>query len=123
MTRVTNKEEAMAQFMLFLRGGEGSSTNLSPAEAEALRAPYSRWAGKLAQESKLVNADEIDGQFYRLSRPNGHVVTEGPLPETTDGIGGYFLIRVDTEQEALDIAQVCPILDRGGVVELHRIVE
>jgi len=113
----------MAQFMLFLRGGEGSSTNLSPAEAEALRAPYSRWAGKLAQEGKLVNADEVDGSYFRLSRPNGHVVTEGPLPEARDGIGGYFLIRVESDQEALDIARACPILERGGVVDLHRIVE
>ena len=112
----------MSQFMLFLRGGEGSSSNLSPAEAEALRAPYAAWAGKLANEGKLVNADEVEGNFYRLSRPNGHVVTEGPLPEDPNGISGYFVIRVESKQEALAIAEACPILNNGGTVELHRII-
>src|SRR5262245_34935529 len=86
----------MAQYILFVRGGGGSSTELTPAESEALRAPYAAWAGKLGQEGRLVNADEVDENFYRLTRPNGRVVTEGPLTPEPNAIGGYFIFRADS---------------------------
>lgn len=113
----------MAQYMLFLRGGEASGVAMTPAQAEANRAPYMAWAGKLRREGKLISAKEVDGQHLVVHRPNGHVVTDGPFPETRETIGGYFLIQVNDAQEAIEIAQACPILDRGGQVDLHRIIE
>lgn len=113
----------MAQFMLFLRGGQAGGVEMTPAQAEANRAPYAAWAGKLRTEGKLVSAEEVDGQHLVLHRNNGHVVTEGPFPETLETIGGYFLIRVEDEPDARAIAEACPILERGGKVYLHRIIE
>lgn len=113
----------MAQYMLFLRGGEVTDGERTPEESEQIRSPYAAWAGKLHREGKLVSAEEVDGQHVTLRRPNGHVVTDGPFPETRETIGGYFLIKVEDEKEALEIAAACPILERGGQVDLHKIIE
>lgn len=113
----------MGQYMLFVRGGENAGRTLTAEQAEAAREPYSLWAGNLHNEGKLVYADEIEERFFRLSRPKGDVVTEGPLPGTRDGVHGYFVFKAYSEQQALEIARACPILEHGGFVELHRIID
>jgi hypothetical protein len=36
------------------------------------------------------------------------VVTDGPFPETKEVLGGYWMIRVKSKQEAIDWAKRCP---------------
>ncbi len=49
-------------------------------------------------------------------------VLDGPFPETKEVIGGYWMIRVASKQEALDWAVRCPAQD-GDVIELRQVFD
>jgi hypothetical protein len=43
------------------------------------------------------------------------LVTDGPFAETKEQLGGYYVIDVDTEEQALDWAAKMPSLPHGSV--------
>ena len=49
-------------------------------------------------------------------------VTEGPLAETKEVIGGYRMIQVKSKQEAIEWASRCPASD-NEVVEVRQVQE
>jgi len=50
------------------------------------------------------------------------VVTDGPFAETKEVIGGYWMIRVNSREEAIEWAKRCPA--RGhDVIELRRVFD
>lgn len=49
-------------------------------------------------------------------------VTDGPFAETKEVLGGYYLIDVDSLDEALDWAARCPGADHGSV-EVRPVLE
>jgi hypothetical protein len=46
-------------------------------------------------------------------------VSDGPFAESKETIGGYFLLKVNTLDEAVAIAQQCPGLPHGIRVEVR----
>nr|MDQ3623431.1 YciI family protein [Verrucomicrobiota bacterium] len=46
-------------------------------------------------------------------------VVDGPFAESKEAIGGYFLLTVADEDEAVAVARQCPLLEHGGVVEVR----
>jgi hypothetical protein len=46
--------------------------------------------------------------------------TDGPFAETTEWLGGYFLLDCRDEQEAVKLAELCPI-SREGSVEVRAV--
>ncbi len=49
----------------------------------------------------------------KLVRAGG--VTDGPFMETKEALGGYSVLETDTIDEAVEIAQTWPGVDRGGI--------
>jgi len=58
--------------------------------------------------------------------PAGKIVThdksaaDGPYAEVTQSIGGLVIVNAADYDEAVAIAQACPILDLGGTVEVRQ---
>ena len=46
-------------------------------------------------------------------------MSDGPFAESKETIGGYFLLKVDTMDEAVAVAQQCPGLAYGIQVEVR----
>lgn len=55
-------------------------------------------------------------------RDDKRLVTDGPFAETTEQLGGYFLVDVENLDEAIGIAQRIPGA-RKGTVEIRPLVE
>jgi hypothetical protein len=49
-------------------------------------------------------------------------VADGPFAESKEAIGGYFLLKVDSMDEAVSIAQQCPGLPHGAKVEVRPVL-
>ncbi len=49
-------------------------------------------------------------------------VTDGPFPEAKEVLGGYWIIRVNSQQEAIEWAKKCPASD-NEVIEIRRVQE
>jgi hypothetical protein len=50
-------------------------------------------------------------------------VTDGPFPETKEVIGGFWIIKVNSRQEALEWASRIPGKDDEMVVEVRRLFD
>jgi hypothetical protein len=70
-------------------------------------------AGKLAGANPLYNTGKV------VSGAGGRNVTDGPFAESKEAVGGYFLVNVAGEEEAVSIARGCPLLDHGWSVEVR----
>jgi hypothetical protein len=80
-------------------------------EGEALYARMARFAdalrarGVLRAVESLVSADQATRVRVRQGETQ---LLDGPCAEAKEMIGGFFLLDVDTEDEALAIAKACP---------------
>ena len=54
-------------------------------------------------------------------RPD-NVVTDGPYAESKELVGGYFLVKAASLEEASELAKSCPDLPLGGTVEVRDVV-
>ena len=61
---------------------------------------------------------EHDGKI--VARRN--VVTDGPFAESKEAIAGFFIIRADSLEQAVEVAKGCPGLEYGQTVEVRPIV-
>jgi hypothetical protein len=48
--------------------------------------------------------------------------TEGPFPDTKETLGGYWMIRVNSKEEAVAWAARCPMED-GAIIEIRQVQE
>src|SRR5215469_9673718 len=98
------------EYLLIFRGTDWSKT-LSPEEMQNVASQWMAWFKRLSEEGKVV------------SGKNGRTISDGPFAESKEAIGGYFLLRVDSMDEAVAIAQQCPGLPHGAKVEVRHIMD
>jgi hypothetical protein len=105
-------------YLLLFRGNEWQK-RLSPEELEKTLGRFRGWFDELQEEGKLKGANPLYGEGKLVSGSNGRLVVDGPFAESKEAIGGYFLLSVADEAEAVAIAQRCPTLEHGCVVEVR----
>jgi hypothetical protein len=98
---------------LLLRVREQPGTVTQPDVEARLVAEYAAWARGLQEEGKLLSAEKLADEPAEL-------LGSGASPEG-DRVGGFFLIRAASFEEAQRIARDCPHLRHGGRVELRAI--
>jgi hypothetical protein len=99
------------KFLLIYRNSAASeSTPPSPAEMQQILATWSAWKAKFSAEI-LDLGDAL--------HPTGKVltsagVTDGPLVESKEIVGGYSVVQARSYEEALGVARECPIMFMPG---------
>lgn len=96
---------------------------MSAEQRQQLMHAWNAWYDGLAASGKVEHGHPLESQRRIVSGPRGERVTDGPFPEATEGIGGYFLLTVDTLEEATEIAKRCPSLDYGMQVEVRTVAD
>jgi hypothetical protein len=110
------------QFMLIFRGTDWSK-GLSPEEGQQVMNDWMAWFKGLTDQGKAIAGNPLEREGRVVSGKNGRVVADGPFAESKEAIGGYFLLQVETLDEAVAIAQHCPALPFGLTVEVRQIAE
>ncbi|RBQ06845.1 YciI family protein [Pedobacter miscanthi] len=112
----------MDEFLLiFRRAFMSPADQPSPDELQASIKKWQDWFGSIAAQDRLVRPLQrwdLEGRVIDKDRK----VTNGPFAEIKESIGGLILIRAEDYQQALKIAEGCPILDLGGTVEVRQAV-
>jgi hypothetical protein len=113
----------MDTYLLMLHEDPRQYASLSPAEMGAVVERYRAWSQKLAAEGRLVGGEKLADEPGRRMRagPMGPIVTDGPTIESKDVIGGFFMIRAASYDEAVALAADCPHLNGDNVIVLRRI--
>jgi hypothetical protein len=108
--------------MLLFRGNEWQK-GLSPEEMQTVASAWMKWFEGLLAEGKATAGSPLEHEGKIVSGKNGRVVADGPFAESKEAIGGYFLLQVNTLDEAVAIAQKCPGLPYGAKVEVRPVAE
>lgn len=106
-----------SEYILLFRGG--LTDGLKPGEVQEFMRQFMAWADRLSQQGKLRTGHPLGDRRLIVSGRN-RVVTDGPFAESKETLGGYFVLEVGDETEALAIAQSCPGLDYGIFIEVRR---
>jgi hypothetical protein len=110
------------KYMLLVYGAEDAWT-----ESERARCMTDSTAlcHELAAEGQFMGASPLHpvatATCVRV-RNNGRLVTDGPFAETTEQLGGYFLIDAANLDEAIAVAGRIPAATKG-TVEIRPVLE
>jgi hypothetical protein len=107
---------------LFLFRGTDWSKRLSLEEMQNVASQWMAWFKRLSEQGKVIGGSPLDTEGKVVSGKNGRTISDGPFAESKEAIGGYFLLRVDTLEEAVAIAKECPGLPHGAKVEVRHVV-
>ncbi len=105
-------------YMLVFRGTDWSK-GLSPEQMQQVGTEWMTWYQKLSDAGTVTSGNPLEPSGKIVSGKGGRVVADGPFAESKEAIGGYFLLQVDSEAEAVAIAQQCPGLPYGIRVEVR----
>ncbi|HWX20043.1 MAG TPA: YciI family protein [Candidatus Binatia bacterium] len=110
------------EYMLLFRGNDWHK-GLSPEEMQKVAAAWMAWFERLTAQGKAIAGNPLEGEGRLVSGKNGRVVADGPFAESKEAIGGYFLLKVNSLDEAVAIAKECPGLPYGVKVEVRPVAE
>src|SRR5437868_2695735 len=113
-----NTQTKNPEYMLIFRGNDWHK-GLSPEEMQNVASQWMAWFKRLTEQGKALAGNPLEPQGKVVSGKNGRVVADGPFAESKEAIGGYFLLRVNTLDEAVAIAKDCPGLSYGVKVEVR----
>jgi hypothetical protein len=105
-------------YMLIFRGTDWYK-GLSPEEMQRLADQWMAWFNRLKDQGTAIAGNPLEREGKIVSGKNGRVVSDGPFAESKETIGGYFLLKVNTLDQAVAIAQECPGLSYGIRVEVR----
>lgn len=114
----------MAQYMLLIYDAESAWAGMSEKEQSQVMGEYYSYTEELRQSGAYVAGDALQPTQTARSvrvRDGERTVTDGPFAETKEVLGGYYLVDVDSEDEALKWAAKIPSA-RWGTIEVRPIV-
>lgn len=113
----------MPRYLLALYEEPANFQDFSPQELQGIVDRYSAWGRELEARGHLVASDKLqDGTGRVLRRDGGEVrVVDGPYSETKEILGGFFVLRAESYEQAVELARGCPHLEYSGTVEIREI--
>ncbi len=115
----TSPNESQPRFLLVLHESQQFRAALSVPAAQLVE-EYAAWAGDLAARGLLIRGEKLKDQGAWLSQTsNGLGLRSFTLDQEPSFIGGFFLIRAESYESALSIAETCPHLSYGGTIEVR----
>lgn len=115
------------RFAVLVKASKESEAGILPSSE--LLAEMGKFNERLAKDGVLLAGEGLhaSSKGVRLRFDGGRTtVTDGPFAETKELIAGYWLIQVDSKQQAIDWAKRCPSPHGGGAegeIELRQLFE
>ncbi len=110
------------QYVLLIYGDEaaGNERFQAMSEEERDRSMGEWWSYTEALRKAGVHvageALQPTATAKKVTASNGErLVTDGPFAETKEQLGGFYIVDVETEEQALDWARKMPSLPHGSV--------
>lgn len=102
------------KYLMLIYGNEQIWSSLPPGELEELIASVDAYNAELRASGELLDSQGLVTRPHAVRRVGGApVVTDGPYLEAKEYVGSYFVVDVDGEERALEIARAYPALGFG----------
>ena len=121
MNESINPQQPTNEHLLFIRGTHWNS-GMSPAELQRIMIDFYAWVEGLNTSGILRGAQPLMEEGKLVTGAQS-LVTDGVFAESKEAIAGYFLLAVASTDEAVKLAQACPILAHGAQIEVRPIAD
>lgn len=105
--------------MLLIHEPVGQRATRSEPEGRAVYERMLRWGDDLRSRGLLLGAESLAStdKAARVTVPGGGKarIVDGPFAEAKEMVGGFFLVDVDSREEAIALAQQCPAAEWATV--------
>jgi hypothetical protein len=111
--------------MLLIYGDEGRWGTMSEEEGASEMKAWFEYTAWLQEKGWYLHGEALDptSSATTVRAPEGTVVTtDGPFAETKEQLGGYYAIKCENLDEAIEAASRIPSVGRGSV-EIRPITE
>ena len=108
----------MANFLFVYRNSSESYGNMPPEEMQQMLQKWNAWITEGLRQGWMLDAGDglkREGRVVNARK----VVSDGPFIEVKEIVGGFSIVQADTLDAAAEYARGCPILLRGGSVEVR----
>lgn len=88
----------------------------TPEEGRAVYARMVDYSARLKDQGVLMATNSLRSDAVRLNVESGKKrVVDGPFAESKELIGGFFLLKCDTREQALEFAGECPAAEWASI--------
>src|SRR5215471_20649555 len=110
----------MSEFIYLYRTSEADrSANMSADNAQQRMQAWLEWMRGLEAKGHIKNPGNPLGTEGRVVRGKAKTVTDGPFVEIKDLVLGYTVIEARDIDQAVELADGCPMLAGEGSVEVR----
>jgi hypothetical protein len=105
-------------YVLLIYEAEDRNQKSSPDEQEAMLKEYGQYTRNVAGSGRLGDCgplEPINTATTVRVRNGKRVVTDGPFAETREQLGGYYVVKTDSEEDALELAAQIPAARTGSI--------
>jgi hypothetical protein len=113
------------QYLLLIYDEEAAWATMAPEESGQMMKEYSEYTRWLQEKGWFVAGDALQSTSTATTvrvRDGERVVTDGPFAETKEQLGGYYAVRCDNLDEAIEAAARIPS-SRLGSIEIRPVME
>ncbi len=108
----------MAKFLFVYRNDTDNMDLPSPEEMQEVMAAWGAWFDKMG-DAIIDGGDGLMPEGKTVAADGA--VTDGPFMEGKELLGGYSVVQADSLDEAVEMAQGCPIRATGGSIEIRQL--
>ena len=113
------------KYLLALFADESGWENATPEDMQAGMEPWNRFERELHASGARIAGEglrpSMEAKTVKLA-DGGATVSDGPFAEMKEQLGGFYLIDVETEDEALEWAKKVP-LRPGSSIEVRPVMD
>jgi len=113
------------KYMLLIHDSEQALNALSEDELKRIMADYRRFSEEIRASGHYRAGSQLQPTSMATSvrvRNGKRLVTDGPFAETSEQLGGYFLVEAKDLDEAIGLAERLPSA-KLGTIEIRPLVE
>jgi hypothetical protein len=110
--------------MIIMRSNDESTAAFQEIDFDQILEVMGRYNDEMIQAGVLVAAEGLDDAAkgvvvdYSAETP---IVTDGPYGETKELFGGYWIVDVASQEEAVEWAKRAPLAGPGMKAEIRRV--
>ncbi|WP_207510209.1 YciI family protein [Longitalea luteola] len=111
----------MKDFMFIFRGAT-EQYDFSAEEMQQHMQKWFAWVDDLKAKNIYKAGEPLlpEGKMVKGAKA---LVTDGPFAESKELVGGFFIIKAASLEEATEIAKGCPDLPLDGSVEVREVMK
>jgi hypothetical protein len=113
------------KYMLLIYSEPGSDNAFDEAARQAMMSDYFAFTQRIVESGEMIAGEPLQGietATTVTSATGSMVVTDGPFAETKEVLGGFYMVDVESETRAQQLASEIPTA-KWGRIEVRPLME